>query len=146
MTNTCCAIQSKKDALAYRCQGAVIASEPKIIWAKMIERVGGDYDRALTVRYRFNAAVEDQLADRKDHYIFDVSKVIAEPHYFNQRNELNEDRMHKFWREIDKLLELFNYDKEKFKPIRQIQFERKPHKPQHSFRKRKDKHRSKSKY
>ena len=44
MTNTCRAIQSKKDALAHRHQGAVIASEPKIIWAKMIERVGGEYD------------------------------------------------------------------------------------------------------
>ena len=63
------AIQAKKDSLMKKKPGSVFPNEPKIIWPKMIERVGGEYERALTVRYRYNAAMEDQLAKSKLHYI-----------------------------------------------------------------------------
>ena len=45
------AIQSKKDSLAHRKPGAVITSQPKVIWVKMMERIGGEFDRAFTARY-----------------------------------------------------------------------------------------------
>ena len=40
----------------------------------MIERMGGEYNRALTVHYHFNTALEDQLAGHKKHSIPDVGK------------------------------------------------------------------------
>ena len=139
------AIEAKRDNLARRRPGSVVYSEPKIIWPKMIERVGGEYDRALTVRYRFNAALEDQLASRKKHYIIDVGKKIADSNYYTNRNQLNGDGAHIYWREVDKWIEEFDHDKEKLKPIKQTQFlptkrnsqhKRSPHKVHSSIAKR----------
>ena len=123
MTNVDRAIQSKKDALSRRKKGAVISSEPKVFQVKMIERVGGEYNKVLTVRYRFNAALKDQLANRENHFILDVGKVIAEHNLFTIRNRLIDQGMHIFWWKIDELIEDFEYDRDKFKPIRQIQFD-----------------------
>ena len=116
MHNANRAIQSKKDSLAHKKPGSVTPSEPKIIWVKMIERIGGEYDKALSVRYRFNAALEDQLADHKHHYILDIGKNIADPNYLSARNQLNDDGMHRYWRELDRLIDLFEQDHDNFKP------------------------------
>ena len=116
------AIQSKKDSLSRKKPGAVIHSEPKIVWLKMIERVGGEYDQALTVRYTFNAALEDQLADRRRHYIIDVGKIMANPNLFSARNALNDDGKDTFWTKVDQQLEDFDYDHDKFKLQKQVQF------------------------
>ena len=89
----------------------------------MIERVGGEYNKVLTVRYRFNAALKDQLANRENHFILDVGKVIAEHNLFTIRNRLIDQGMHIFWWKIDELIEDFEYDRDKFKPIGQIQFD-----------------------
>ena len=123
MTNANRAVQSKKDSLSHRKQGAVIDSEPKFIWVKMIERVGGEYERALTVCYQFNASLEDELASHKKHYILDVGKAIAESYYFTARNQLNGDGKHKFWHEIDEWIEKFDHDKDVLKPVKQPAFE-----------------------
>ena len=123
MRNVDRAVQSKRDSLHHHKPGSVVESEPKIIWSKMIERVGGEYERALTVHYRFNASLEDQLASRKQHYILDVGKVIVESHYFTARNHLNQDGKHKFWREVDHLIKQFESDKEILKPTRQMAFD-----------------------
>ena len=118
-----CAIDVKKDGLARKKPGSVLPMEPKIIWPKMIERVGGEYDKALTVHYRFNAALEDQLASRSRHYIINVGKKIAEPNYFTPRNQLTDELCHVYWREIDHWIEEFDHDKDKLKPVKQIQFQ-----------------------
>ena len=116
MLNTAQAIQSKKDSLRHHKPGLVCESEPKVIWVKMIERVGGEYDRALTVRYRFNSVVEELLTERKKHYIFDVGKTIAEFSYFTVRNKLNEDGKMMYWSQINKIVQLFKANRDQFQP------------------------------
>ena len=125
------AIQSKKDSLSHKKPGAVVSSEPKVVWVKMIERVGGEFERALTVRYRFNAAMEDQLAKRRKHYILDIGKIIANPNLFNPNNSLNGDGQHLYWSELDKIIELFDDDHEILKPVWQTQFENKKNSSKH---------------
>ena len=94
--------------------------------------MGGEFERALTVRYRFNVAIEDQLTKRRKHYIIDVGKVIAHQNLFNQRNELNGDGCHIYWRELDKWLEIFDDDHDALKPQRQTQFKVKTKRKNHS--------------
>ena len=114
------AIQAKKDSLAHKKAGAVTPSEPKIIWVKMIERVGGEFERALTVRYRFNTVLEDQLAGRKNHFIIDIGKVIADSSYYTVRNSLNGNGAALFWSQLDRNIEIFDYDREEFIPKHQV--------------------------
>ena len=113
----------KKDSLAHKKLGSVTPSESKIIWVKMLERIGGEYDKLLSVCYRFNAALEDQLADHKRHYILDIGKNVADPNYLSAHNQLNYDSMHRYWRELDRLIDLFEQDYDNFKPSRQVHFE-----------------------
>ena len=125
LNNISKAVKTKQDQLAKKKPGAVVYSEPKIIWAKMIECVGGEFNGALTVRYRFNAALEDQLASRKHHYILDVGKAIAETNFFTIRNGLNDKGMNVFWRQVDKLIKEFEENHEQLKPVKQVQFDTK---------------------
>ena len=126
MTNVMRVIQSKKDKLEHRNAGSIISSEPKIIWVKMIECIGGEYNRALTTRYRFNAALENQLAARKNHFVFDIGKAIADPGYFTMWNDLTGDGKSRYWCELDNSIQMFEYDKDPFKPKWEISMD--PHK------------------
>ena len=109
-------VDTRKDDLSHHFSGAVAFSEPKFIWFKMINRINVQ-DRALAVRGKFNRALENILADKHQHYIMDVSGKINDTSYFSsQRKELNDDGLNKFWSEVDKMVEQFEFDKEPFKP------------------------------
>ena len=48
---------------------------------------------------------------------------MADQNMFTVWNQLNDDGRHRFWREVDRLIQDFDYDKDKFKPVRQVQFD-----------------------
>ena len=51
-------VEIRRDNLKRSKEGATVATEPKFVWVKMINRVGC-YDRALSVRNKFNTILED---------------------------------------------------------------------------------------
>ena len=63
-------ISTKKEDLAAIRPGAIHPGEPKVIYVKMIEHP--HHSRAMSVRWKFNRALEDSLLKRKHGYIMDV--------------------------------------------------------------------------
>ena len=57
----------------------------------------------------FNAILEEELTDRKHHYIMDVSNAVNQQHNFTLANVMNEDGKAVFWREVDLVLKKFDY-------------------------------------
>ena len=104
VTNLARAIQSKKDSLLHRRQGAVIEGEPKIVWVKMLNR-HAEYNCILTFRTRFNNILEQLLANRKHHLIMSVE--MEDTNYFAPCNLLNAEGKTKFWRDIDQQIEKY---------------------------------------
>ena len=109
------AVDAKKDFLMRRKPGAVIASEPKIIWVKMIDRVNGR-SSLLALRSKYNEAMEDVLSNNKNHYVMDINAEIADTTYLDQFNQLNDYGKTQYWVEIDKQIELFEKRKITLKP------------------------------
>ena len=98
------AIATRKDDLAWVKPGAIVLTEPKFLWIKMINRVEC-HDKALAVRNKFNTILEDILADHYGHYIIDITKNLNAAAYFSN-NLLNEHGATCYWIEIDKIVKL----------------------------------------
>ena len=111
LTQVSRAIQSKKDMPSRHKQGAITSSEPKIIWAKMINR-HTEFDKCLLVRTCFNNILEQLLSDRKNHFILDVTHAMDDPSFLSPCNRLNDEGMAKYWHEVDRLIEKFEFAKE----------------------------------
>ena len=108
------AIDAKKDDLRHRKPGALHSSEPKIIWMKIFQCPGVNYAHLNTVRHKFNCILEDILSTRKNHFIMEVSAKISDPaNFFPGTSKLNDYGMELFWLETDRILESFDYDKDK---------------------------------
>ena len=69
------AVKTRRDDLARIKKGAVIASEPKIVWVKMIDQPGC-FDKALAIQSKFNTILENILADFTNHYIVDLTTKL----------------------------------------------------------------------
>ena len=95
--------------------GAVTTAEPKFIWVKMLQRMRSS-DKVLTVRSKFNWMLETLLADRKHHYVIDVNPILRDHEYFNNLNDLNNDGLILFWKEIDECIRLFDKHKLSLRP------------------------------
>ena len=108
-------IQSKKDQLKQRKAGAIAAGEPKMIWVAMINRMN-ICSKLLSVRSEFNKAIEACMANRSGHYFLDVASKIEELGYFNQEHKLNEDGKTRLWKEIDYMIEKFDFQKISLRP------------------------------
>ena len=67
-------IQSRKTDIANKHKGAVLSNSPNIIWVKTIDRPGRD--RVLSLRNKFNAILEETIADYDDNYILDSSEGV----------------------------------------------------------------------
>ena len=65
------AIQMRKDDLAKIKAGSVVRNEPKIMWVKMVNRPVVVH-RALAIRHKFNRALENSIADNRNHFIMDT--------------------------------------------------------------------------
>ena len=112
-------IEARKDALRRRRQGAVNPNEPKVIWIKMLNRVNGT-SKMMKFRHKFNDALEQMLANRKCHYIMDVSEVLASPQNFTDRNLINARGKEVFWREVNKVIEDFDKQKISLRPVAKV--------------------------
>ena len=110
------AIEAKKEMLCKKKLGAVLGNEPKIIWLNMINRVNRR-NYILSLRNKYNLAIEDILANKDQHYLMDITAELADHGYFDQFNKLNEHGKAQFWREVDNLIELFEKKKISLKPM-----------------------------
>ena len=80
-------IEARKEDLRQIKTGVTSLNEPKWIWVTMMNRTNG-YSRLLAVRRKYNAAVEEVLAEKRNHYILDVSMAMCDPSNFMLQNEL----------------------------------------------------------
>ena len=132
------AIETRKEDLRKFKSGVVTYGEPKILWVKMIDRVGV-IDRALAVCNKFNRALENVLSRRRNNYVIDVNNKINDASFFSQQlKELNDDGLHRFWLEIDKKIEEFEYNKDPFIPKKAERL----HHMKHSHHKHSHQHRN----
>ena len=81
------AIESKKDNFMRRKIGAVIGSEPKVIWVKALYRTCSScYNRDQCEH--FNNELEDLLHGRDCNYILSLNRFMDDDSFFDQRNNL----------------------------------------------------------
>ena len=94
------AIEAKRDRLQKLHLGAMVANEPKIIWVKMINRLAA-YDKVLTVRRKFNMALENVLAKCSNQYLKDLHPAMNNANLFTAPNYLNGDGCAVYWQELN---------------------------------------------
>ena len=109
------AVEDKREQLFKIKPGAVISTEPKYVWIKMMQHMA-QYDKVLTVRAKYNNTLESILADRSGHYVIDVNPILRDPAYFTGNNELNAEGRILFWKEVDECIHLFDRRKLTLKP------------------------------
>ena len=111
-----CVIEGQKDELRCKRPGAVAPSEPKIIWVKMFNRTANP-SKELAVRVKFNTALKNILANKRNHYIIDVTNAMYKSDYFSQNNRITARGKSRFWMEIDQVIEDFNSQKRSLRPV-----------------------------
>ena len=110
------AIETRCDDLDRVKKGATVGSEPKVIWVKMIDRLGCK-DKALAVRSKFSSVLEDVLSNYTNHYIMDVSKQMTDAKFFIKKTITTEGAIH-YWFEIDNIIKLVDAREISLKPIK----------------------------
>ena len=118
ITNMDRAIQTRKDDLSRIKMGAVVATEPKVVWVKMIDRAGCQ-DKALAVRGKFNSILEDILVDHSNHYIMEINAQLCDASFF-ANNTLNTNGAIRYWLEIDKLICMYEKHDISLMPIKAL--------------------------
>ena len=83
------------------CRGAVIDGEPKIIWVKVIDCP--NRDKILSLRTKFNAILEETIAQYPNHYIIDPSDGLNTDH-FDHNNFFQPEGIATYWQNIDQLV------------------------------------------
>ena len=117
--NMCRAIDAKKDFLTKSKVGAVFEGEPKVIWAKMINRPGNNqFHAAVLQKGRFNRILEDLLADEKGHYLMDMNVATNDQAFFTDDNNLNADGQQRFWAELIEQTKLLDSKRLSLKPLK----------------------------
>ena len=110
------ATDAKKDDLKRVKPGAVIPTEPKFIWVKMLNRVNARSD-LLALRSKFNEVLEEVLYKKDQHYIIDIVTAMADSSFYDKNNYINGEGLKRFWIEIDKLIENFDTKRCSLKPV-----------------------------
>ena len=126
ITNMDRVIEAKKEQLQKKKAGAVAANEPKIIWVKMLDTPNMTYSDLMACRKKYNAILDDILAQKRNHYVIDINDEMYHISHFLWSNTLNARGETRFWREIDQLLEAFDYNREKLLPGQMAITPRKP--------------------
>ena len=101
------AIEIKKESLQQRKPGALIAGEPKLIWIEMMNKMNG-VSKILKMRGKFNELMNNIMANREQHYVINVNRIMDDSSYFDQFNQINEHGITRFWQQIDYHMELFD--------------------------------------
>ena len=96
----------RKEDLARTKAGATLPNEPKMIWVKMVDREGC-FDRALSVRNKFNCVLETVLPDHKHHYIIDINRQLNDSTYFSA-DTFNNEGATWYWLEINQKIRDFD--------------------------------------
>ena len=99
------AIDAAKDNLQRRKPGAILSYEPKMVWVKMMDRIGtGSRSKSLALRNIFNTTLGDKLSGRTGHFIIDIDQAMDDASFFDADNHLNEYGRHHFWLALDKII------------------------------------------
>ena len=108
VTNINRALATSKEDLRKTKTGVVGPGEPRIIWMKMINRKNVS-DRVLTVRNRFNNALENVLMEKTDHFILNINQAMDDQQFFSQsQKKLTDQGKKRFRVQID--LQIKNFD------------------------------------
>ena len=108
-------IDARFQRLAEIKMGYVREGEPKLIWMKIIN--SPTHDKALAIRSKFNAMLEEKLSGIKGNYIMDVDAELAnQRNFFDRLGNLNEHSKEQFWRALDQQLRHFSRCRDEFKP------------------------------
>ena len=119
INNMCKAVEAKKDFLMKSKVGAVFEGEPKVIWAKMINRPGNKRFNAIMLQKgHFNCILEDLLADEKGHYLMDTNMATNDLAFFTDQSKLNAEGRHRFWMELIEQVRLFDGKRLSLKPLK----------------------------
>ena len=105
-------IEAKKEQLRKKKPGSVSQNEPKIIWVKMLDTPNTTYSDLMACRKKFNSILEEILAQKKNHFIIDINDVMFHKSHFRQTNILNARGKERFWDEINRQVEEFEYNKD----------------------------------
>ena len=119
VSNIIKAIEMRKDQIYNSKRGAVVATEPKVVWVKMLQRMRS-YDKILTVRSKFNSTVETLIANKWRHYIIDINPILCDVAYFTKTNQLTGEGIILFWKEINECIKLFDACKLQLMPCKDI--------------------------
>ena len=109
------AIEEKKDQFFKMKPGSITTTEPKLVWVKMLRRKRSN-KKVLTVRGKYNDALEDILVQSKYHHIIDPNPKMSKAEYFSNANILTENGKTAYWIEIDDCIKMFEGNKLKLKP------------------------------
>ena len=126
VSNMSQAIEARKDDLARVKARATVSSEPKFIWIAMVNSIDC-YDKALSVCNKFNAILEDILADFKGHYIANISKQMVDTAFYTSTS-LSGTGATRFWLELNKTLADFDAHDISLRPLKSTD------QPQHSYK------------
>ena len=109
------AIEEKKDQFFKMKPGCITTMEPKLVWVKMLRRNRSN-EKVLTVRGKYNHALEEVMVKSKYHHIIDPNPKMSKDDYFSSANILTENGKTAYWREIDDCIKLFESNKLKLQP------------------------------
>ena len=96
-------IDTKREDMKSKRPGAVVYGEPKIIWMKIWDRPTSD--RVFSLRSKFNAVLEETLANYRSCYILEFE---ADGVHFDRANNFNNSGKNAFWRYVDQEVKKFD--------------------------------------
>ena len=107
---------AKKSEFRKKGPGAISSNEPKVIWVKMHNRPKGQ-SQLLAARNKFNNILENLLSTKSGHFIMDINDKVAVPQNFSINNTLTSAGKEEFWWAVDRMIEVFDYKREKLLPL-----------------------------
>ena len=108
--------------------GAVVSTEPKLLWVKMIYRPGKE--KLQKLRNKYNEILEENLANHKHCYIIDPDEVMVNDH-FNLSNRLVAESKITYWKFVDQQIKKFDRQEIDLKPHKVISMAREKEKLNH---------------
>ena len=107
-------MEIRKDYLKVKSVGAVSANELKFLWIRALGRLKSR-DEAKS-KYKFNTEMEEMLSRKTDHFVMDVQRALSNITDFTQRGDLSGIGKIRFWNEINRQLQLFEFKDVELRP------------------------------
>ena len=107
--------EARREKIRDICRGALMHGEPKFIWVPIVDRPCKD--KALSLRTKFNAVLEETLVQHKEHYIMDMNHTLKNSQgSFDNTGTFTPDGKVTFWYNVDDNFKKFDKDPLLFKP------------------------------